>query len=203
MSAYSAYFDKHWRGWYDIRYLLPDADRKFITGSKARCYNDLLQEAIAVKKRELAAVGGEPFYEPSTYYGSFKEAHRHANAEWAGGRYSSEHFSTFSRYRAHRCQDVRVVPEQRDAYGLKLWRISHPEPLTAAVRDLWVTINEMTVTEPWAWPMMIGVDSLATPVAVLTAIQEKFIALGHSKEEFTEAHTALYKMLQWDSAKGM
>jgi len=51
--------------------------------------------------------------------------------------------------------------------------------------------------------MMIGVDSLTSPVAIVTAIQEKYMALGRTKEEFTEAHTALYKMLQWGSAKGM
>jgi hypothetical protein len=163
----------------------------------------LLKEAIVLKQKELQIVGGEPFYEPSTYYKSFREGHAHANAEWAASRYASQHFSRFSRYRAHRCQDLRVLPEERDEYELKLWRISHPEPLSPPVRDLWNTINEITATEPWAWPMMIGVDSLTTLLPIVTAIQEKFMALGHTENDYTEAHSALYRMLQWDSAKGM
>ena len=202
MSSYSSYFDTYWRGWYDGHGVY-EADKNFIIGSTAACYNDLLNEAIVLKKRELDALGGEPFYEPSTYYRSFREGHKHANPEWAATRYASDQFSRFSRYRAHRCHDLRVVPEERDEYELKLWRISHPDPLTAPVRDLGMTINEMTATEPWAWPMMIGVDSLTSQLPVVTAIQENFMALGHTKNDFTEGHTALYKMLQWDSAKGM
>jgi hypothetical protein len=201
MTDYYSYFTMHWRGWQEFGWAVYEKDRNFIIESKANCYNDLLHEAIHMKQEELDAVGGTPFHEPRTYYGSFKEAYTHANAEWAGARYASEQFSEFSRYRAHRCQDVRTLPEERSEYDLKLWRISHPDPLTNLQKQLWIIINEVARTEPWAWPMMIGVMDVSLPVVGM--IREKFIALGNSQEEFMKTHKELYDLLQWDSAKGM
>ncbi len=179
-----------------------EKDKNFIIASEARCYNDLLGEAILMKQQELDAVGGEPFHEPSTYYGSFREAHSHGNAEWAAARYASECFSTFSRYRAHRCKDVRTLPEERNEYELRLWRISHPVPLTESQKQLWLIINEVTRTDPWAWPMMIGV-MYNSELPVVLFIQDKFMALGKTQEEFMKVQKELYELLQWDSAKGM
>ena len=208
MTDYFRIFTTCWRGWVDCRYVSEDK-RDVIMMSKARRYNDLLQEVILIKKKQLALEGGEPFYEPSTYYGYFRDAHYHANAEWAAARYASDIFSMFSRYTAHKCSDIRLVPEERDEYGLKLWRMSHPEALTAAQHDLWVVTNEVTVVEPWAWPMMIGLtdgyymkeNTLRLPV--LLEIQEKFMGLGYTEDKFFETQKEIWRMLQWDEAKEM
>jgi hypothetical protein len=177
--------------------------------SKARRYNDLLNEVILIKKRQLELEGGKPFYEPSTYYGDFREQYYHDNPEWAAARYASDTFSIFSRYTAHKCSEIRLIPEERGEYQLNLWRISHPEPLTKAQHDLWVLTNEVTTTDPWAWPMMIGLTDgyymkenvLGLPVVL--RIQEKFMGLGYTEEEFFETQKEIWGMLQWDQAKDM
>jgi hypothetical protein len=209
MTDYSALFDMSWRGWNDCKYRTRDQNMIYITSSKAKCYNDLLHEMMEVKQKELTAVGGKPFYEPSTFYGSFQEAHYHNNVEWAAGRLASDIFNQYSRYKSHKCHDVRVIPEERGDYDLKLWRISHPEPLTGPQAQLWAVINEVTATEPWAWPMMIALDEVYYKPAniknlpVVLQIQGKFMGLGYTEKKFLEVQNDLWKMLQWDRAKGM
>ena len=208
MTDYFRIFNTSWRGWVDCRHVSEDK-RDVIIMSKAQRYNDFLREVISIKEKQLALEGGKPFYEPSTYYGHFRDAHYHDNAEWAAARYASDIFSMFSRYTAHKCSDIRLVPEERDEYGLKLWRISHPEVLTAAQHDLWVVTNEVTAVEPWAWPMMIALNEAQYTaesmknLPVVLQIQKKFLALGYTEEKFLEIQKELWKMLRWDSAKGM
>jgi hypothetical protein len=209
MTSYSNIFQQGWRGWSDGKYGVPDDHKKSIITSKAKCYNDLYKEAIESKKQELAVKGGQPFYEPSTYYGSYLEGFRHNNVDSAASRYASAIFSQFSRYTAHKCTDIRLVPEERDEYQMKLWRISHPQPLTEAQRQLWILINEITAVEAWAWPMMIGLGEYYYSkekiqlLPVVLQIQEKFMALGYTEEKFLEVQKELWTLLRWDTAKGM
>jgi len=178
--------------------------------SKALCYNDLLKEVILVKKKELAERGGTPFYEPSTYYYKYKEGYHHANVEAAAGRTASAIFSTFHRYRGHRTLGPREIPEERNEYELKLWRISHPNSLSALETALWKLTNEVAAAEAWAWPMMIGLnEGCYTPqniqkiLPILNSIREAFMALGYTEDEFYQTQKALWLMLRWDTAKGM
>lgn len=208
MSDYSSWFNYAWRGWSDCRGYTED-QKNAIMNSKAKCYNDLLKEATELKKQELVLKGGNPFYEPSTYYGQYRESYHHDSPDGAAGRYASQIFSSFSRYTAHKCTDVRVIPEERGEYELKLWRISHPQPLTEPQRQLWTVINELTATEPWAWPMMIGLNETfytkphleSYPVLVL--VRDRFMGLGYTEEEFLSVQKELWNMLRWDNAKGM
>lgn len=208
MSNYSNLFNSAWRGWTDSTHTSVE-DKVNITGSKATCYNELLNEITVLKKQELALKGGKPFCEPSTYYGSYLEAFQHDSPVGAASRYASTIFSKFSRYRAHICTDIRLIPEERDEYQLGIWRISHPQPLTKGQHDLWVSINEVTASEPWAWPMMIGLYEMyytkdyIHSVPVVLQVQEKFMGLGYTEENFLETQKELWKMLQWDQAKGM
>jgi hypothetical protein len=127
----------------------------------------------------------------------------------AASRHASTIFSKFSRYTAHKCTDIRLVPEERDEYQLKIWRISHPQPLTQPQHDLWTIINKITAIEPWAWPMMIGLEeSYYTKqniqgMPVVLEIQEKFVALEYTEEKFLEVQKELWNMLHWDTVKGM
>jgi len=210
MPEYLKIFNEGWRGWYDTRYSAPGLIRDMIIESKALCYNDLLHEAIAVKKKELSMLGGTPFYEPSTFYGSYKEAYYHDNAEGAGSRLASEIFSKFRRYRGHRALGPRELPEERSDYELKIWRISHPNPLSEAECALWRATNEVAEIEPWAWPIMIGLlENYYTPeivksfLPVVEAVQDIFIEFRYTEEEFYQTQKALWSMLQWDTARGM
>ena len=213
MPDYNQLFDENWRGWYNCGHV-SEEDRAMIRESKARSYNGLLQESISIKKGELKTSqlrgNSMPFYEPSTFYGDFRPAHYHNNAEWAANRHATNIFSTFSRFRAHKCQDARVVPEERDGYDLSLWRISHPTPLKAGETALWKTINEVSETNPWAWPMAIGLpydfyreEKIAETIPVFSTIQEKFMELDYTREDFFDAHKPLWHMLEWDRAKSM
>jgi hypothetical protein len=210
MSTYLKIFNEGWRGWHDAGYQQSEVMRYVIMESKALCYNDLLKEVVEVKKKELAERGGTPFYEPSTYYYKYKEGYHHANVEAAAGRSASAIFSTFHRYRGHRTLGPREIPEERNEYELKLWRISHPNPLSPLETDLWKLTNRTAATEVWAWPMMIGLnEGYYTPehiekvLPMVNSIREGFIALGHTEEEFYETQKALWLMLRWDTAKGM
>ena len=49
--------------------------------------------------------------------------------EWEARCLASEVFGSFSRYVGHKCKDIRPLPEEMSEYDLKLWRISHPEPV--------------------------------------------------------------------------
>lgn len=209
MTDYHELFNNSWRGWFDGRGEMSYTNRLYITSSRATSYNGLLHEMIAVKRQELNGAGGNPFYEPTTFYRSISQAHYHNNVEMAAGRLATDIFSHYSRYRAHKCHDIRVLPEERDEYGLRIWRISHPEPLTGPQRQLWMTINEVAATEPWAWPMMIGLEEKyytsksIQSFPVLTDIMKKFLGLGYTEEKFLEVQKELWQILKWESAKGM
>lgn len=209
MEDHTEFFNYAWRGWYNRRGGVSQEDRDAITSSRAKCYNDLLNEAIKIKEAELRERGGKPFYEPSTFYGSFNPAFYHDNPEGAASRYASNIFSTFSRYTAHKCKDIRIIPEERDEYGLRLWRISHPEPLSKPVHDLWTITNQVAATEPWAWPMMIGLlenyytQEAIQKVPVLRLIQEMYMALGYTEGEFLSNQKEIWTLLEWDQAKNM
>ena len=82
----------------------------FIRNSKAVTYNDLLNEAIVLKKKELEERGGKPFYEPSTFYREFKEAYYHDDYQYAASRYASTHYSTYERFKKHHSKAKRLVP---------------------------------------------------------------------------------------------
>jgi hypothetical protein len=78
--------------WLDMRGLQP-SERTLIETPDATCYNDLYRACVSAKKKELelANRGGmaDPFLEPSTFYGSFKDAHYHSDYTHAGSRLAS------------------------------------------------------------------------------------------------------------------
>lgn len=207
MADYERFFQTQWRGWSNSRTSTSYEDQMIIIGSKANSYDEFVAEFRKKNEALLAEVGGKPFHEPSTYYYNFKEAHRHSDPHHAAMRQASNLLSKLSRYRAHRAQGPRTIPEERDEYDLKLWRISHPTPLTPLEKDLWTTINQISETEPWAWPMMIGLyDAYNKPdwspsVPVIGDVKKSFCALGHTEEEFTTTQTALWLMLEWDNSR--
>ena len=204
MAEYLQLFQNNWRG---SHFLKNNSDKEFIQRSTARSFEQLYKECLVEKKTELQS--GKEFYEPSTYYGGFKEAHYHKNAEWAARRQASELFSMFSQYRGHLSQDVRPLPEDMEDYERKIWNINHPEPLTEPVRQLWDLINKEVVSEPWAWPIMIGLyETMYAPDRINTTddfpvknLLEKFVALGYTEKHFFDTHKILWKMFMWDRAK--
>ena len=207
MSKYSDIFSESWRG---CGIYISNADRQIILSSKASSYDDLYRDILKIKNKELAEIGGLPFYEPSTYYTVYREAHYHANAEWAARRHASNLFSVYSCFRAHKCTDIRILPEERSDYELKLWTILHPNPLTKRQKELWQIVNEVTSEEPYAWPMMIGLveryyqqELIDTSLQVVGTIQKKFLEKGYTSEEFFEVQRELWKMFENESAKGM
>ena len=207
MGDYAKLFQTQWRGWSNSRSTTSYEEQMIIIESKANSYDEFVAEFRKKNEALLAEVGGKPFYEPSTYYYNYKEAHRHNNPHHAAMRQASNLLSKLSRYRAHRAQGPRTIPEERDEYELKLWRISHPTPLTPLEKDLWATINQVSATEPWAWPMMIGLyreynkPQWSECVPVTQDVKKVFCALGYSEEEFAATQTALWLMLEWDSSR--
>ena len=200
MSNYCELFTEYWRG---CRASLTNSDREILMSSKARSYDELYREILIRKKKELAEIGGLPFYEPSTYYGAYREAHYHADAEWASRRHASNLFPIYSYFKAHKSSDIRMMPENLNEYDLKLWMIRHPNPLTKRQKELWQIVNEVTVEEPYAWPMMIGLVEdyyrqvfIDRTLPVVGTIQKKFLEKGYTSEEFFEVQKELWKMFE-------
>ena len=174
---YEDIFKSSWRGFYDGRNGLSSTDMNFIRASKAVTYNDLYNEAIILKKNELEQRGGAPlpFYEPSTFYGSYREAHNHDNYQHAASRYASNLYAIYCRFQKHSAKGQRPVLDGLD------------EP----VRKLWQMINNSVELEPWAWPMTQLHDGWYTSkyiqsgqMPVIRNIYEGFIACGFTQEEF-------------------
>ena len=172
---YESHFINSWRGFYDTKYSLSSIDMNFMRNSKAVTYNDLLNEAIILKKKELDERGGKPFYEPSTFYSEFREAHNHNDYRYAASRYASTHYSTYERFQKHRSKGQRPVPNDLD------------EP----VKKLWTMINDSVELEPWIWPMTQLHDGWYTAnyiqsgqLQVIRNIYEGFIGLGFTEEQF-------------------
>jgi hypothetical protein len=186
MAHYEHIFKSSWRGFYDGRYRTEQADMNFIQASKAVSYNDLLQEAIAVKKAELDARGGKPFYEPSTYYGSYREPHYHSEYQWAASRYASGLYSTYYRFQKEGEKGTKAAPD------------SLPE----SVKQLWTLINQASEKESWAWPMMQlqdgwYADKFIAELPVLQEIKESYIALGHTEDGFKNALIEVRDLIRW------
>jgi hypothetical protein len=173
---YDDIFKISWRGLYDGRYGMSESDMNFIRASKAVTYNDLYNEAIILKKNELQRGGTPlPFYEPSTFYGSYREAHRHDDYKHAASRYASNLYSTYSRFQKHSAKGERPVPS----------------PITEPVKELWIMINKKSELEPWAWPMTQLHDGWYTneyiqagQIPVIRNIYEAYIASGFTQENF-------------------
>jgi len=204
MAEHLQLFQDNWRG---LHFLKNNSDKEFIQRSKARSFDQLYKECIVRKETELQS--GKEFYEPSTYYGNFQEARYHRNVEWAARREATELFSMFSQYRGHVSKEIRPLPEDMEEYERKIWDINHPEPLTKPVRDLWNLINKEVVSEPWAWPIMIGLhETMYTPNNIKNTedfpvknLLDKFVGLGYTEKEFFDTHKILWKMFMWDRAK--
>ena len=186
MAHYENIFRSSWRGFYDGRYAIEQADKNFIQASRAVSYNDLLQEAVKLKKAELEKRGGQPFNEPSTYYGSFREAHTHSNYEWAASRYASNLYSTYYRY------------QKEGEKGQK----TAPDGLPESVSQLWTLINETSNKEPWAWPMMQlydtwYADKFIKELQVIQGIKDSYMALGHTEDTFKNALIEVRGLIRW------
>jgi hypothetical protein len=170
---YESLFINSWRGFYDTKYSLSSTDMNFIRASKAVTYNDLLNEAIILKKNELQR--GGLFREPSTFYGSYREAHNHDDYEHAASRYASNLYGTYSRFQKHLSKAQRPIPDGLDK----------------AVNKLWKMINDSVELEPWVWPMTQLDDGWYTSkyiqsgqMPVIRNIYEGFIGLGFTEQEF-------------------
>ena len=184
---YEVLFNDFWRGFYNCR-VNSYADIEFIRASKAVTYNDLLNETIVLKKAELEKVGGKPFYEPSTYYRTFREAEYHDKYEWAAARYASGLYSLYYRFQNHSKKDQRPLPNYLE------------EP----VKKLWTIINEVSVIEPWAWPMTqiyndlnIDIYTKNKQIPVIVQIYEKYVALGFTEEEFLSSLQKIRELLKY------
>jgi hypothetical protein len=183
---YQNLFKDSWRGFYDGRYSTDQADKKFIQASKAVSYNDLLNEAIALKKAELEMVGGKPFYEPSTFYKSFREAEYHNHYEWAAARYASGLYSLYYRFQKEGEKGIKTAP------------VNLPEP----VGKLWALINEASEKESWTWPMMQlhngwYADKFIGELPILQEIKNSYIALGYTEDEFKNALIEVRGLIRW------
>lgn len=183
---YQNIFKDSWRGFYDGRYRTEQADKNFIQASKAVSYNDLLNEAKVLKRVELEKVGGKPFYEPSTFYGSFKEAHNHSDYDWAAARYASGLYSLYYRFQKEGEKGIRVAPDN----------------LPKSVGQLWTLINEKSEKEPWTWPMMQlhdgwYADKFIGEIPVLQTIKDYYIALGYTEDEFKNALIEVRGLIRW------
>ena len=89
---------------------LSASQRALIETPGAKCYNDLYNACVALKKKELDDGGTEnPFYEPSTFYGSFREAHYHDNYTHAGSRLASSLSCYFHEYIDIRIPTLRTL----------------------------------------------------------------------------------------------
>ena len=186
MANYENVFRSSWRGFYDGRYGISDPDKNFIQASKAVSYNDLLNEAIALKKAELELRGGQPFNEPSTFYGSYKEAHSHSDYQWAASRYASGLYSIYYRF------------QKEGEKGQK----TAPDGLPNSVSQLWTLINEASKTEPWTWPMMQLYDTwysdkFIRELTVVQAIKDSYIALGNTEDTFKNSLIEIRDLIRW------
>jgi hypothetical protein len=202
MEDYSQIFNDHWRG----KDLASPLHVSIIQNSCAKSFRELCGECENLKKQELAR--GDKFYEPSTYYKSYEPADYHTNVEWAARRLATDVFSSFSRYVGHKCKDIRPLPEEMSEYDLKLWLIRHPEPLAEPVLELWDVTNRVTPIEPWAWPMMIGLDKEQympnkMDKGVFKMIMDRFMEIGYTEDDFFKAHSDLWKLFEWVSGKGL
>jgi len=191
MTDYQTFLKTHWRGFYDTPYSYTSADLDFIRASKAVSYNDLLNEAITLKKAELDTKGGQPFYEPSTYYGSFKDAHYHSDYKWVASRYASNLYFTYYRMQRELDQMQRNPPTE----------------LPDHVRYLWDLINENSQKEPWMWPLMQLHDGWYTRAAitptnlpVIHAIMTDYLSLAKGTED--EFFSAVLKIRELIKHKG-
>lgn len=186
LAHYENIFKSSWRGFYDGRYRTEQSDMNFIRASKAVSYNDLLQEAIVLKKAELDARGGKPFYEPSTYYGSYREPHYHSEYQWAASRYASGLYSTYYRFQKEGEKGTKTAPEN----------------LSDSVLQLWTLINEASEKEPWAWPMMQlqdgwYADKFIAELPVLQSVKNSYIALGRTEDEFKCDVAKVRGLIRW------
>ena len=202
MEDYSEIFNNHWRG----RDFIKPWHVSIIQNSHAKSFRELCGECEIIMRESLS--NGNKFYEPSTYYGSFRPAHTHEDVEWAARRLTSEIFSSYSRYLGHKCKDIRPLPEEMSEYDLKIWCISHPHPLTESVRQLWKLTNKMAAIEPWAWPIIIGLEGTQympdkMNMDVFKGIMEMFFDLGYTEDDFFKAHSELWNLFNWVSAKGL
>ena len=84
--------------WFTMKGLSHD-QRILIQTPGAKYYNDLYNACVKAKKKEYDdGTTKNPFYEPSTFYGSFKEAHYHNNYTHAGSRLASSLSCYFHEY---------------------------------------------------------------------------------------------------------
>jgi hypothetical protein len=91
---------------------LSDADITLIETPGATCYTDLYNACVAAKKVELDnSKTKDPFYEPSTFYGSFLEAHYHSDYTLAGSRLASRLSSYFLDYLNIKKPTLRTIWE--------------------------------------------------------------------------------------------
>ena len=79
---------QYWYGW--SKYGSPERE----TIMKCKTYQDLV---YAMTER-CKSMETQSFYEPSSYYGSFKEAHYHSDADHAGLRLASNHSGIANRF---------------------------------------------------------------------------------------------------------
>jgi len=78
----------------------------------AKYYNDLYNACVKAKKKEYDdGTTKNPFYEPSTFYGSFKEAHYHNNYTHAGSRLASSLSCYFHEYLNAKRPTLRFLRE--------------------------------------------------------------------------------------------
>ena len=186
MSNYESIFKDYWRGFYDGRYSISESDKNFIQASKAVSYNDLLNEAKVLKKAELEKIGGQPFHEPSTFYGSYREAHSHSDYDWAASRYASGLYSLYYRFQKEGDKAFKEVPPN----------------IPESVKQLWTLINEASEKESWTWPMMQlhdgwYADRFIVNLPLLQDIKNSYIALGYSEDEFKNVFIEIRGLIRW------
>jgi len=169
---YETLFNNSWRGFYG----LSSTEKDFIRLSKAVTYNDFLNEAIILKKLELGKLGGTPFREPSTFYGSFQDSYNHDDYRDAAARYASTHYWSYRQFKNDLVKDQKPIPKGLEDPEVKLWTI----------------INESSELEPWAWPMVQLCDRFynsiqSNELPIIHNIFNKYIELGFTEEEFLKS----------------
>lgn len=194
MEDYATIFDDYWRG----RDFANSWHVHIIQNSRAKSFRELCEECKVIKREQLERVGN--VYTQRTY-----DVY---DIEWEARRLASDVFGSFSRYVGHKCKDIRPLPEEMSEYDLKLWRISHPEPVTEPVRQLWDITNKVAAIEPWAWPMMIGLDAAQympdmMDKGVFKMIMNRFMEIGYTEDDFFKTHAVLWKLFDWVSGKGL
>jgi len=88
---------------------------------RCSCHEDLVNIMRQRCTDQLKQEGGTPFYEPSTYYGSYQAAHNHSDVDWAARRMAtpiaavgSKYWSDFSQTWGHYFPYHKLPEENRD-----------------------------------------------------------------------------------------